>query len=212
MADVQDARAGQPRRQARGKQRIEQILDAAAEVFATRGYEAATTNAIAATAGISPGSLYQFFRSKDEIARALAQRYAEELAAVHAEAFPGDRVDLSTPALVDRVLAPLVRFNREHRAFKSLFARTDMPPALTEATAPLHAALSERLVEELARHAPEATPAQLRLTATVAIQVTKALMPLIASAEPTESAWYDRHLRRLLVAHLDIALAAKDEQ
>jgi AcrR family transcriptional regulator len=212
MANVEEARAGRPRRQARGKQRIEQILEAAAEVFATRGYEAATTNAIAAAAGISPGSLYQFFGNKDDIVRALAQRYADELAAVHDDAFPGDPDDLPTPALVDRVLAPLVRFNREHRVFKTLFARTDMPPALTEATAPLHAALSERVVEELARRAPKATPELLRLTATVAIQLTKALMPLIASTEPEESTWYDRHLRRLLVAHLDLALGAKHEQ
>jgi AcrR family transcriptional regulator len=206
MANVEDARAGRPRRQARGKQRIEQILEAAAEVFAERGFEPATTNAIAAAAGISPGSLYQFFRNKDEIARALAQQYADALSAVHDDAFRSDPGELPTPVLVDRVLAPLVRFNREHRAFKTLFARTDMPPALTEAAEPLHAALLERVTAVLARHAPEATPEQLRLTATAAIQLTKALMPLIASTEPAESAWYERHLRRLLTAHVDLAL------
>jgi AcrR family transcriptional regulator len=212
MANVEAARAVRHRRQARGKQRIEQILEAAAEVFAERGYEAATTNAIAGAAGISPGSLYQFFGNKDEIVRALAERYATELAAAHADAFDGDTTSLSTTDLVERVLTPLVRFNREHRAFKTLFARTDMPPTLTEATAPLHAAMCERIVAELAHRAPEATPEQLRRTATVAIQLTKALMPLIASIEPEESAWYDRHLRRLLVAHLDLALAPKHDQ
>src|SRR6266511_1332655 len=48
------------------------ILDAAAGVFADAGYERATTNAIAAAAGISPGSLYQFFPNKEAIAEALA--------------------------------------------------------------------------------------------------------------------------------------------
>jgi AcrR family transcriptional regulator len=212
VANVEEARAVRPRRQARGKQRIKQILEAAAEVFAERGYEAATTNAIAGAAGISPGSLYQFFGNKDEIVRALAERYATELAAAHADAFDGDATSLLTTDLVERVLTPLVRFNREHRAFKTLFARTDMPSALTEATAPLHAAMCERIVAALAHRAPEATPEQLRRTATVAIQLTKALMPLIASTEPEESAWYDRHLRRLLVAHLDLALAPRHEQ
>lgn len=32
-------------------------------------------------------------------------------------------------------------------------------------------------------------------------------MPLIAAADPEESAWYGRRLRRLLVAHLDMTLA-----
>ncbi|MGI5131151.1 TetR/AcrR family transcriptional regulator [Pseudonocardia sp. CA-107938] len=206
MTNVADTPAARPRRQARGERRIGQILEAAAEVFAERGYEAATTNAIAATAGISPGSLYQFFDNKDAIARALAERYADELAAAHDDAFRGKPADLSTAGLVERVLTPLVQFNRRHRAFKTLFARTDMPPTLTEATAPLQAALSDRVVAELARRTPGATPHQLRRAATVAIQVTKALMPLIASAEPDESAWYLSHLQRLLVAHLDLAL------
>ena len=67
------------RRQARGERRIAQLLDAAAAVFAETGYEAATTNAIAARAGVSPGTLYQFFANKASIAEALADRYADQL-------------------------------------------------------------------------------------------------------------------------------------
>src|SRR5262249_3325863 len=66
-------------RRARGLQRIASILDAAETVFAQMGYEEATTNHIAAEAGISPGSLYQFFSNKEEIAQALATRCTEEL-------------------------------------------------------------------------------------------------------------------------------------
>jgi AcrR family transcriptional regulator len=65
--------------QARGAQRITKILDAADELFAETGYEAATTNAIAARANTSIGSLYQFFPNKEAIFTALAQRYATEL-------------------------------------------------------------------------------------------------------------------------------------
>ena len=66
-----------PKRQARGEARIDQILIAAAECFGEHGYEATTTNRIAARAGISPGSLYQFFKNKEDIAHALATRYTE---------------------------------------------------------------------------------------------------------------------------------------
>jgi AcrR family transcriptional regulator len=59
------------RRQVRGQQRMELVLDVAAQVFAEVGFEAATTNAIAARAGMSPGSPYQFFPNKDAIAKAL---------------------------------------------------------------------------------------------------------------------------------------------
>jgi AcrR family transcriptional regulator len=66
------AARGQKRRQARGQRRIDQLLDVAARVFAEVGFEAATTNGIAARAGVSPGSLYQFFPNKDAMAEALA--------------------------------------------------------------------------------------------------------------------------------------------
>ena len=77
------------RRQARGERRIAQILRAAAEVFARDGYEGATTNAIAREAGVSPGSLYQFFRNKDEVAAALAEYYTTELQAAQARSTDG---------------------------------------------------------------------------------------------------------------------------
>ncbi|OWY61551.1 hypothetical protein B7486_63205, partial [cyanobacterium TDX16] len=64
-----------PKRQERGLKRIALILDTAERVFTEVGYDAATTNLIASEAGISPGSLYQFFANKEAIAEALAARY-----------------------------------------------------------------------------------------------------------------------------------------
>lgn len=54
------------------------ILEAAALVFAEGGYARATTNRIAERAGVSIGSLYQYFADKGEIlARLLAEHQAE---------------------------------------------------------------------------------------------------------------------------------------
>ncbi|WP_239656260.1 TetR/AcrR family transcriptional regulator [Mycobacterium riyadhense] len=58
---------------------VERILDAAAEVLKERGYDGASTNRIAEAAGISPGSLYQYFPNKDSILEALVAEYAEQL-------------------------------------------------------------------------------------------------------------------------------------
>ncbi|GAA1266899.1 TetR/AcrR family transcriptional regulator [Pseudonocardia aurantiaca] len=192
-----------PRRRARGECRMAQILEAAAEVFHTVGYEGATTNAIAARAGISPGSLYQFFGNKDEIVRALIETYVVGLGAAHVAALDGeDLAALSLDDLVGRVLDPLVRYNREHRAFKALFARTDMPRALSEATGPLHEAMLQRVVALLTARAPQSSPADLRHAAIVAIQLVKALMPMIAVDDMTESERYRRELHLLLVDYL----------
>ena len=66
-----------PPLQARGHRRVDLLLDAAAAVVAEVGVEAATTNAIAARAKTSVGSLYQFFPDKDALVWALGQRFIE---------------------------------------------------------------------------------------------------------------------------------------
>ena len=52
----------------RGRERVAALLAAAATVFAERGYEAATMTEVAARAGASIGSLYQFFPTKELLA------------------------------------------------------------------------------------------------------------------------------------------------
>ena len=60
---------------------VETIPAAATRVFARYGYARATTNRIAEAAGVSVGSLYQYFPSKDAIAIELLRRYRERLTA-----------------------------------------------------------------------------------------------------------------------------------
>jgi AcrR family transcriptional regulator len=54
--------------------RRQQILDAAATVFGGRGFHGARIDDIAASAGLSKGAIYWYFRSKEELAIALAER------------------------------------------------------------------------------------------------------------------------------------------
>src|SRR5580700_10899327 len=68
-------------KRARGKQRVAELLEAAAAVFAEKGYEAATMTEIAARAGAPIGSLYQFFPAKETLADVLVQNFVAMLAA-----------------------------------------------------------------------------------------------------------------------------------
>lgn len=65
--------------QARSRQRVNQILDAAAQVFEEVGYDAASTELISKRAETSIGSLYRFFPDKSAILYALAERYAQQM-------------------------------------------------------------------------------------------------------------------------------------
>lgn len=64
-------RANDPRRP--GATAAEEILDAAAELFTTRGYAGTSTRAIADAVGIRQASLYHYFSTKDEILTALLE-------------------------------------------------------------------------------------------------------------------------------------------
>ncbi|BAZ36578.1 TetR family transcriptional regulator protein (plasmid) [Calothrix sp. NIES-4101] len=72
-------------KQKRSQQRVEKILQAAAEVFVEVGYEAATTHMIAAKAETAIGSLYQFFPDKLAIFHALEALHMERVTAIHAK-------------------------------------------------------------------------------------------------------------------------------
>ncbi len=79
-----DQKALKPRksaRQTRSAATVEVILEAAARILETHGSAGYTTNAVAVRAGVSVGSLYQYFPNKDAITRALIRRETAALEA-----------------------------------------------------------------------------------------------------------------------------------
>ena len=66
-------------RQGRSRYTVDVILEAATRVFDEWGYEAATTNKVAERAGVSVGSLYQYFPHKDALLTALHERHVEQV-------------------------------------------------------------------------------------------------------------------------------------
>jgi AcrR family transcriptional regulator len=64
------------------------ILDAAARVFAERGIGAAPTAAISRAAGIAEGSLFTYFKTKDELINALYADIKGEIAEALLHGFP----------------------------------------------------------------------------------------------------------------------------
>jgi AcrR family transcriptional regulator len=108
-----------------GRQRVADLMQAAAAVIQERGFEAATMAEIAARADARIGSLYRFFPSKEAVADALMQRYADilqaEYDAVHA------RAPMATPEeLADTLINLLVKLYPQARAVTALLeSRTD---------------------------------------------------------------------------------------
>lgn len=68
-------------RQARSKATVDTILQASARVLVKRGFDGFTTNEVATAAGVSIGSLYQYFPNKEAVVAALIMRHVEEMSA-----------------------------------------------------------------------------------------------------------------------------------
>ncbi len=75
--------------QARARESVDAIVEASAQVLEQRGYQAATTNRIAERAGVSVGTLYQYFNNKDEIFDALIEQEAARYLQALEQAMPG---------------------------------------------------------------------------------------------------------------------------
>jgi AcrR family transcriptional regulator len=68
-------------RQARAKATCDAIVSAAAQVFAAHGFEDGVVARIAEVAGVSIGSLYQYFPTKDALIAAVRERASAEIIA-----------------------------------------------------------------------------------------------------------------------------------
>jgi len=73
---LQDLSVRQPK-QERSKQRRDQILQAASSIILQKGCANLTISEIASLAGVTPGSMYQYYRNKQAIVLALGQYYVE---------------------------------------------------------------------------------------------------------------------------------------
>jgi AcrR family transcriptional regulator len=72
-------------KQDRARETVDAILAATTQILVKHGYEAANTNRIAEAAGVSIGSLYQYFPSKEALVVALIERHCERMWALTLE-------------------------------------------------------------------------------------------------------------------------------
>jgi AcrR family transcriptional regulator len=146
-------------RQARAKETVEVILTAAARILTSEGFEALTTNRVAAVAGVSVGSLYQYFPNKEALVRALCERHTQgvrdRIRACFAEAW-----DAPVEAVARAVIQGMVEIRRhEPKLHQELLRLAPAVGGLRELHAVEHEveALLTRFIESRGQtlHAPD---------------------------------------------------------
>lgn len=108
--------------QERSRRRVEQILDAAAQLVVAQGVEGLTTRDIARAADVPVASLYQYFADKEDVLLALAER---DMAEMDAQVV-ADLAALTNPSvatLVDTTMRAFVAVYHRRRAFVEIYLR-----------------------------------------------------------------------------------------
>ena len=154
-------------KQARSQQRVDHLLNVAAQVFEEVGYAAATTNAIAACAGVSIGSLYQFFPNKEAIMDALVELYLDELLQV---VFVLEE-NLPITIRMDRVIDRLARFHESHAGFRALFLDANVEHRI-------HSVLVQLIETIIGQYFPALDADLCRQTAIAWLGISRGIMKL----------------------------------
>lgn len=88
------------------EERKQQILDAADELFAQKGFDGTSTNDILDKVGIARGTLYHHFKSKEDIMDALIGRYSERLLGAAEEIATDGKIPV-----IERILRVMAALN-----------------------------------------------------------------------------------------------------
>jgi AcrR family transcriptional regulator len=185
-------------KRARGKQRVADLLQAAADVFAAKGYEAATMTEIAARAGAPIGSLYQFFPVKDALADTLVQDYVAMLAAdLQQLESHAARLDIRT--LVEELFGLLRARTRERAAVLPL-VESRMDERTRRST--FRHMLRKQIASILRARAPALAAEAARDLAVVVLQLMKAANALGDETALPGRAAAQRELQALTVQYL----------
>lgn len=186
--------------QARAIATRERIVDAAIEQLGAAGYDRASTNKIAAAAGVSPGTLYQYFASKDDVLHAVIGRVLNAFGAAlvpalaevaTAELEPGIQITLGT--IVEELgrHAPVIRAVAEHVPAAAYAAQLTALQAQVEQVT--HLFLASRL--------PGCDRGQLRELAWIAARTSEHLaLRYVLEAPPITPQAFVAHTSKMLLA------------
>jgi AcrR family transcriptional regulator len=201
-----DAVANPPRapRRARGQLRVEALLAAAAEVFAVKGFNAATMTEIAAQSESSIGSLYQFFRTKEAVAEALVREQVDALW-LRLDGLAERAAALTTPELGHALAVCFIEFRADHPSFATLIERPGPPSPLIVG---VRRKVRERVEAILTGHAPHIERKTVRAMAPVVQHVMKSSVQLRGDLEGAELKAAARELDTMLVGYLVARLQA----
>jgi AcrR family transcriptional regulator len=188
--------------QKRSQQRVERILEAAAEVFAEVGYEVATTHAIATHAGMAIGSLYQFFPDKLAIFHALEERHMEQVTAIHTKLMTPQTAQLPLEQMIQQIVETFAVYFEQpgpQAVYIQYFVAPEMFKYFDDN---FNQGLIQEFASQLRLRNPALSIEKSKLLAEVCLQCYNSLLLVALRSDKTHRKQLYEEVRELLVAYL----------
>lgn len=195
------------KRNARGEQRQEQLLRAAARVFGRLGYHETTTNAIASEAGVSPATLYQFFPNKEAIASSLASIYARQMASE--EQAIDSEGSLSFTDAIQELLDVCMAFNRKHPEFHTLVIDAPLSAAARDDKQALGQVFTDFIARRLRREQPMLSRSEAAHHGQVALLIFRGILEDLSSAPASARPRLQQAMRDAILRYLQPVVAQR---
>jgi AcrR family transcriptional regulator len=200
-------------RQARATETVAAIVEAAAQILEKGGLPGFTTNAVAERAGVSIGTLYQYFADKNALLMALAREEMEKALGEVARALQGE-IDPTVEGRIRAMVRAIVHaFRGRQRARKAVIQAILAQEGGIALMAPV-AAFIARAGEAVGR-GPDSLLGPL--SREQVFVVSRSLMGVVRAAVLEEqpflaSRGFEDEIVRMIVAYLAAVSAASDRQ
>ncbi|GAP96905.1 TetR/AcrR family transcriptional regulator [Leptolyngbya sp. NIES-2104] len=184
--------------QDRSRLTVEAILEATTHILTQEGYDKANTNHIAERAGISIGSLYQYFPNKESLMAALIEQHSNEIAEL-VESKLKDLADapleIAIPALIKAVIAAHAINPALHQVLSEEIPRSERSQQVQKADE----RITELLRAYLARWSDRIRPQNLEMTVFI---LSRTIESLCHSAVIEQPGFISKHQFEQEVANL----------
>ena len=188
-------------KQERSQATVEAILSATTHILTENGYDQLTTNRVAERAGVSIGSLYQYFPNKKALIFALAEHHANamvQLAQHHLEELSDRTIPEVLRQIVKAALAAHAVNPKLHRVLHEQISHSEVIQRLDEAK-------TERLLRLfLSQRSDQLQPKNLELAVFMVERTIRALIhgAMIDRPELLKTEEFEQELMRMLLAYL----------
>jgi AcrR family transcriptional regulator len=191
--------------QRRSVARVQRMLDAAQELVAEVGYDALTTTLIAERAGVSIGSLYQFFPDKQAVVRAVALRNLE-IFSDRLTAMVRSRSLHSWWDVVSEVIDQYVDMHQKIPGFRAIRFGDVADLHLLDPERDNDTVVVDRFIELIAPFVHVRPTEQLRLDLVIAVRIADSLTRYAFERDPAGDVDVLDETKRVVREHLTRAL------